>query len=69
VVVPLSKDIVDDIPDGTIYKQIASGGGGYGDPQERDKNKVIEDVKNEICSPEKAKKDYGIDIKEILDNK
>jgi N-methylhydantoinase B len=58
--VPLSKDIIDDIPGGTIYYQIASGGGGYGNPKERDIDKVIKDVKNEVCSFEKAKEDYGV---------
>jgi N-methylhydantoinase B len=59
-VVPLSKDIIDDLPEGTIYYQVASGGGGFGNPSERDVEKVVLDVGNEVCSPEKAEKDYGI---------
>lgn len=58
--VPLSKDIINDIPEGTIYHQIAGGGGGYGKPEQRDKDKVLMDVKNDVCSVEKAKEDYGI---------
>ena len=58
--VPLSKDIVDDIPAGTTYYQIASGGGGYGNPKERDIDKVVADVKNGVCSFEKARDDYGV---------
>ena len=58
--VPLSKDIVDNIQGGTIYYQIASGGGGYGNPKERDIDKVVADVKNEVCSFEKAREDYGV---------
>ena len=60
--VPLSKDIVDDIPGGTVYFQIASGGGGFGNPKERDIDKVIMDVKNDVCSFEKAKEKYGVVI-------
>lgn len=61
--VPLSKDIVNDIPDGTIYYQIASGGGGYGNPKERDIAKVVSDVRNEICSVKNAKENYGVVFK------
>jgi len=60
--VPLSKDIVEDIPEGTIYHQIASGGGGFGDPSEREVDKVVMDVRNEICSIERAEEDYGVSI-------
>jgi N-methylhydantoinase B len=61
--VPLSKDIVNDIPDGTVYYQIAGGGGGYGNPKERDIAKVASDVRNEICSVKNAKENYGIVFK------
>jgi len=61
--VPLSKDIVNDIPGETIYYQIASGGGGYGNPRERDIEKVAADVKNGVCSVEKAREDYGVVFK------
>ncbi len=60
--VPLSKDIINDIPEGTIYYQIAGGGGGYKNPKQRDKDKVLMDVKNDVCSLEKAKEDYGIEV-------
>jgi N-methylhydantoinase B len=62
--VPLSKDIVNDIPDGTIYNQIAGGGGGYGNPKERDITKVESDVRNEICSVKKAKENYKVVLKD-----
>ena len=61
--VPLSKDIINDIPDGTVYYQIASGGGGYGNPKERDIAKVASDVRNEICSVKNAKENYGVVFK------
>ena len=61
--VPFSKDIVNDIPDGTVYYQIASGGGGYRNPKERDIAKVASDVRNEICSVKNAKENYGVVFK------
>ena len=62
--VPLSKDIVNDIPGETVYYQVASGGGGYGNPKERDIEKVTDDVKNGVCSEKKAMEDYGVVFKE-----
>jgi len=43
----------------------SSGGGGYGDPLERDPEKVREDVIDDYVSIERAKKDYGVVIEEI----
>ena len=59
---PLSKDLIDGIPEGTIYKQIAGGGGGYGNPKERDLAEVLQDVQNEIVSKEQAKTEYGVEL-------
>ena len=39
---------------------IASGGGGYGDPYDRDPTAVAEDVRDEIVSIEVARQDYGV---------
>ena len=58
--VPLSKDIVEGIPEGTIYRQIAGGGGGYGDPKERDREVVKRDLLNEVITSEQAKEEYGL---------
>jgi N-methylhydantoinase B len=38
------------------------GGGGYGDPKERDIEKVKEDIKQGYVSKEGAERDYGIKI-------
>ncbi len=57
--VPMTKDMIDDIPSGTIYYQAAGGGGGFGDPGKRPKEKVIEDVRNGVISKEIARRDYG----------
>ena len=39
-----------------------AGGGGYGNPHERDRQSVQEDVRNRKVSEESAKKDYGLVI-------
>jgi len=57
-----SKDLVENIPPGTIWYQEAGGGGGYGDPFERPPEKVAYDTKNGVVSIEKAKGDYGVVI-------
>jgi len=36
------------------------GGGGYGDPFQRDPKAVLEDVRNGYVSPEAAQRDYGV---------
>lgn len=60
---PLSKDLIEGIPAGTIYKQIAGGGGGYGDPRERSIESVKQDVRNEIVSRKQATKEYCVIFK------
>lgn len=57
-----SKDLVEDVPAGTVLFQQAGGGGGYGNPYSRDPALVVEEVKNGIISIEKAKVDYGVVI-------
>jgi N-methylhydantoinase B len=58
-VVPLSKDIIHGIPDKTLYYQIAGGGGGYGNPKKRNKEKLKDDVINEVVSKKAAQNIYG----------
>lgn len=58
--IPMSKDIVEGIPSGTVYTQIAGGGGGYGNPQERDRDSVKWDLQNEVITEEQAKVEYGL---------
>ncbi len=59
-VIPMSKDLINGIPDKTVYKQIAGGGGGYRNPKKRDKEKLLQDVKNEVVSKKVAEKIYGL---------
>lgn len=59
---PKSKDVIRGIPKGTIFHEIAGGGGGYGDPFKRPLEKVLKDVHNGFVSIGKAKEDYGVVI-------
>lgn len=59
---PKSKEIIKEIPSGTVFHEIAGGGGGYGDPFQRPVEKVLKDVRNGFVSIEKAKDDYGVVI-------
>jgi N-methylhydantoinase B len=60
-VVPRNKDLILGVPKGTLYRQVAGGGGGYGDPKARDRNKVAEEVRNGVISPQAARDIYGYD--------
>jgi N-methylhydantoinase B len=60
----MSKDMIEGIPAGTVYHQIASGGGGYGKPEERKREKVLKDVRDEVVSSEQAKEIYKITLAE-----
>ena len=57
-----SKDLVEDVPKGTILFQQAGGGGGYGNPFKRDPELVAQEVKNGILSLNKAKEEYGVSV-------
>jgi len=50
---------------GDMFTRPSAGGGGYGDPLERDPEKVLEDVIDGYVSIERAKKDYGVVIRVI----
>ncbi|MBW2368664.1 MAG: hydantoinase B/oxoprolinase family protein [Deltaproteobacteria bacterium] len=47
---------------GDIYDIKEAGGGGYGDPFERDIDKVLDDVIDELVSVKSAEEDYGVVI-------
>jgi N-methylhydantoinase B len=59
-----TKDLVEDVPEGTVLFQQAGGGGGYGPPHLRDPLLVANEVKSGIISIECAEKDYKV----ILDS-
>jgi N-methylhydantoinase B len=45
---------------GDVFRHVLAGGGGWGDPLERDPAAVLRDVRNEILSAARAKADYGV---------
>jgi N-methylhydantoinase B len=59
---PRSKEIVRGIRRGTVVRQRAGGGGGYGDARERPIEHVVEDVRNGFVSVAGAREDYGVAI-------
>jgi N-methylhydantoinase B len=50
---------------GDVFRHVLAGGGGWGDPLERNSQAVLRDVRNEFLSAARAKADYGV----ILDTK
>jgi N-methylhydantoinase B len=57
---PQSKELIADIPKGTVLRQVAGGGGGYGDSFERPAEQVAKEVRNGFLSIKKAVGDYGV---------
>ena len=49
---------------GDLLRSILAGGGGWDPPWERDVEKVLDDVRNEKVSIERARRDYGVVIDE-----
>jgi len=44
---------------GDIFVILTPGGGGYGDPREREQKAILRDFENELLSKEKIAEDYG----------
>jgi N-methylhydantoinase B len=61
-----SKEIVRDIPEGTICVARNGGGAGYGDPRSRDPRRVFEEVRDGLLSVEKARSSYRVAVREDL---
>jgi N-methylhydantoinase B len=59
---PRSKEIVRAIRRGSVVRQRAGGGGGYGDPRERPVALVLEDVHNGVVTAAYARENYGVAI-------
>jgi N-methylhydantoinase B len=45
---------------GDVFRHVLAGGGGWGDPLERDPAAVLRDVRNEFLSAGRAQSDYGV---------
>ena len=50
------------IPPGERLRLELPGGGGFGDPKEREREKVLRDVRDGLVSPEAAEQVYGVKI-------
>jgi N-methylhydantoinase B len=59
--------VFSDVPlqPGDLFSRPTAGGGGYGDPLDRDPEKVKADVIDDYVSVERAARDYGVVLKEI----
>jgi N-methylhydantoinase B len=53
------------VGEGYLFTRPSAGGGGMGDPLQRSPEAVLEDVIDEYVSVERARRDYGVVVKEI----
>ena len=53
--------------EGDVVSYFSPSGGGFGDPLERDPKKVLDDVLDDIISPNMAKEDYGVILENVDD--
>lgn len=59
---PLESKFIMDIVEGDVFRHELAGGGGWGDPLERDPDMVLDDVRNEFVTVAGAARDYGVII-------
>jgi N-methylhydantoinase B len=59
--------VFSDVPmaSGDLFSRPTAGGGGYGDPLERDPSAVREDVADGYVSIERAERDYGVVLRVV----
>jgi N-methylhydantoinase B len=57
---PLPSKVTMQLKRGDVFCHIHPGGGGWGDPLERDPKAVLKDVRNEFVSATNAEADYGV---------
>ncbi|MDQ7092501.1 hydantoinase B/oxoprolinase family protein [Desulfosporosinus sp. PR] len=58
-----SKEDARSLPPGSVLTMISSGGGGWGDPYQREAEKVWRDVRDGYISVARAREDYGVALK------
>ena len=61
---PLSLDLLTGVPAGTVYHQRAGGGGGFGNPHDRPRERVAREVRDAIISARAAREAYGVVVDE-----
>ncbi len=61
---PKSKELIPNIYSGTVMRQVAGGGGGYGDPFLRPADVVAKEVQNGFISVDCAQDIYGVKVDE-----
>lgn len=61
-----SKQIVHNIPAGTVCVARNGGGAGYGDPRARDARRVFDEVRDGLVSVAKARESYGVAVRADL---
>ena len=59
---PLGSKLTMTMYSGEVLRHELAGGGGWGDPLERNPEKVLRDVRNELVSINSAREDYGVVI-------
>ena len=59
---PLTSKVTMTCRRGDVVRWVLPGGGGWGDPLEREPERVLRDVRNELVSPAAAERDYGVVI-------
>ena len=57
---PVSLDLITQVPKGTVYHQLAGGGGGYGRPEDRPAEQVAREVRNGVVSVAAARDVYRV---------
>jgi len=58
----LPSKLTQTIRRGDVFRHQLAGGGGWGDPLQRDPEKVLADVRNEMVSKVSAREDYGVAV-------
>ena len=56
----LTSKATETIYENDLFRHMVSGAGGWGDPRERDPHLVLDDVRNEKVSRERAREVYGV---------
>jgi N-methylhydantoinase B len=57
---PLPSKLTMNMKKGDLFRHEVAGGGGWGDPLERDPAMVLKDLLNDFVSPSSARDDYGV---------